>query len=211
MEASERIEALRRYTGMNYVEMAKKMDIKRSQTFTDIRKGKNQISRQLALKVVAAFPEIRHEWIMFGEGSMTKQEAANNVPLYESRIQDTNRLGVINVGSCFPGAEAVLRNDSNAMIEYPKGAMLVLRKVLDNLLLVPGKDYVVSTVEFTAVKRVQRGSDGLHVSLYSTGADRYPDGKLVYEPFDVPISSVEAFYDILGYIYTNVSGLIAKE
>lgn len=213
MTDGERLEALKRFTGLTWKAIAEKANIKYAQSFTDIRAGRHGISPSVGNKLADTFPQIRREWLMLGIGPMTTDEAANTIPLY-NKVEDLtgNTVNVsasesINVGSCFPKAELALRNINDSMAEYPVGCILVLKRVMDVNLLLPGHNYLVETEEFAIVRRLQKGSDNTKIALYSTNDTAYQDGKLVYEPFEIPLDSVSRVFTILGYIFTQSSEL----
>ncbi len=134
------------------------------------------------------------------------------IAMYESAeelsaAQDGKCNEAINVGSCFPKAEVAMRNTSDSMTEYPIGCILVLKRVVDTQLLIPGNNYLVETNEFCIVKRVQKGADNAHIALYSSNVATYPDGKLIYEPFEIPIDSVRRIFSVIGYIYTQANDI----
>lgn len=216
MTDKERLEELRQYSGMTWKELAEKIGTA-PQTFTDIRGGRHGISKGLASKIQSAFPDLRQEWVVFGKGPMTKQEQSRNIPLFESTNTDggafdeSRAIGCINVGSCFPRAELAMRNTSDCMSEYPNGCILILRRVSDVNILVPGGNYVVETKEFALPKRMQKGSKENYIALYSTNESKYPDGKLIYEPFEIPMDSVMRIFSIIGYIFTQATEITAVQ
>lgn len=207
MTDGEKLIALQQKTGLTWKELAARVGIASAQTFTDIRGGRHGISLKLANRIIEAFPDIRREWLMFESGPMTNSEMVGFINMYESTgdlSSDKSGSEVadkINVGSCFPKAEMAVRYSNGDMVEYPSGCILVLRRVVDTNLLIPGYNYLVETEEFCVAKRVQKGSDDAHIALYSTSTDTYPDGKLIHEPFEIPIDSVRRIFSILGYIY----------
>ncbi len=210
MTDGEKLEQIQQMTGLSWKEMAAKVGIASAQSFTDIRSGRHGISMKLANRIIDAFPNIRREWLMFESGPMTKDEAVGMIALYSSTESMATAKGgddIINVGSLFPKAEAAVRNASDSMIEYPNGCILVLRRVTDTNLLIPGNNYLVETEEFSIVKRVQKGKDEAHIALYSSNTATYPDGKPIYEPFEIPIDSVRRIFTVLGYIYTQTSDI----
>lgn len=214
MTDKERLEELRQYSGLSWKDLASKVGTN-PQTFTDIRGGRHGISKGLSVKILNAYPDLRQEWVVFGTGPMTKQESSRNIPLYETAGGSSDALaagncaGCINVGSCFPKAEMALRNASNAMTEYPVGSILILKRVGDVNMLVPGSNYVVETAEFVLPKRLQTGSTDNSIRLYSTNTATYPDGNLIYEPFEVPLEAVTRIFSIIGYIYTHSNEITA--
>lgn len=214
MTDKEKLEEIQQMSGLSWKELATKIGLTTAQTFTDIRSGRHGISLKMANRIFNAFPEIRKEWLMFGQGPMTKQEEIRTVVLYEGAGNDagasldTSRItGTIEVGSSFPRAEIAMRNTSESMIEYPIGSILVMKRVCDINLLVPGTNYLIETDEFCMVKRLQKGKDDAHIALYSSNTATYPDGRLVYEPFEIPMDSVKRVFVVLGYIYNQVSDI----
>lgn len=213
MTDGEKLEDVQRHLNMTWKEMAQKVGLASAQTFTDIRSGRHGISMKLANRITEAWPEIRREWLMFGQGAMLRQTDERGIKLYDNAASegvalDDNRIvDSIDVGSCFPNAEIAVRNNSDSMTEYPVGCILVLKRVCDVNLLMPGSNYLVETDEFSAVKRYQKGSDNAHIALYSSNNATYPDGRLVYEPFEIPMDSVKRIFTILGYIYTQTNDI----
>ncbi len=212
MTDGEKLVEVQKMTGLTWKELAAKIGIASAQTFTDIRNGRHGISMKLANRIIEAFPDIRQEWLMFESGPMTREEAAGVIAMYESAeelsaAKDGKCGEAINVGSCFPKAEVAMRNTSDSMTEYPIGCILVLKRVVDTQLLIPGNNYLVETNEFCIVKRVQKGVDNAHIALYSSNVATYPDGKLIYEPFEIPVDSVRRIFSVIGYIYTQANDI----
>lgn len=214
MTDGEKLQEIQQMTGLQWKELAAKIGIASAQTFTDIRNGRHGISLKLANKIIEAYPEIRREWLMFESGPMTHKEAAGMIAIFNS----TEDLGAnmadgkgasdtINVGSLFPKAEIAVRNTSDSMTEYPVGCILVMKRVMDVKLLMPGNNYLIETNEFVTIKRLQKGKDEAHIALYSSNCATYPDGKLVYEPFEIPMDSVKRIFYILGYIYPQANDI----
>ena len=69
--AGERVEQLRKYLGMSYTEIAAEIGKKTGQSFYDIISGRHGISQDLAAAILERWPEVRREWLMFGEGDIT--------------------------------------------------------------------------------------------------------------------------------------------
>lgn len=210
MTDGEKLIEIQQMTGLSWKELAAKIGLASAQTFTDIRGGRHGISLKLANKIIEVFPNIRREWLMFESGPMTKEEAAGMISLYNSPEEFSHNKGTlesINVGSCFHKAEIAMRNMNDSMVEYPVGCILVMKRVMDMKLLMPGNNYLVETNEFTTVKRLQKGKDDAHISLYSSNVSTYPDGRMIYEPFEIPIDAVKRMFFILGYIYPQSSDI----
>lgn len=214
MNDAERISEVRKLTGLTWKGLAEKIGIASAQTFTDIRSGRHGISVKLANKIIQAFPNIRREWLMFESGPMTTDESDDKIVVYKSveeleAPRNIHSMERINPGSLFPQAEVALRNNNDSMTEYPLGCILVMRRVMDKTLLIPGCNYLIETSEFSIVRRLQKGSDEAHITLYSTNTATYADGTQIYEPFEIPIDSVRRVFCILGYIFPQSSEIKA--
>lgn len=179
--------------------------------------------------VLTKFPELSRDWLQYGEGEMLneappKSEDANvfpavdkkdsrMIPFYDAETTggyngsvassnaDVTLRGYINAGDWFEGREtAAIRHTGDSMIEYPSGCILAVREVKDVHLLVPGRNYVVETDEYRVTKRVQKGSENGSIALYSSNQEKYDDGRLVHEPFEVSLQDVRRIFSVLGYI-----------
>lgn len=118
-----------------------------------------------------------------------------------SSLTEASLKGYINSGDWFNGREtAAIRHYGDSMLEYPDGCVLVVREVTNKSLLVPGQNYVIETDEYRVTKRYQRGSTSNTITLYSSNEDRYSDGRLIHEPFDIEISDIRRIFSVLGYI-----------
>ncbi len=178
---------------------------------------------------------INLDWLLTGEGEMlneSQNSEINNEPIirknrngnprmipfydaettggYEGRVSSSNEevslRGYINAGDWFDGREtAAIRHVGNSMVEYPDGCILAVREVRERRLLVPGRNYVIETDEYRVTKRVQKGTSQQFIALYSSNQEKYDDGRLIYEPFEVDLSDVRRIFVVLGYI-VNQSG-----
>lgn len=210
MTDGERIIALQRRCGLLWKDLAERIGLASTQTLTDIRNGRHGISTRLANRILEEFPYIRREWLVLGTGAMTNEEESAAIPLLNNVGLANNSESIIP-SSIFPQAEAAYRVTDNSMDEYPLGAVLLLKRVGDINLLIPGKNYVVETKEFTLAKRLQNGSKDDTIALYSTNKETYPDGKLIHEPFQIPLESVERIFAIVGYVYVQSSEISSMQ
>ncbi|MBD5204975.1 MAG: helix-turn-helix transcriptional regulator [Bacteroidales bacterium] len=177
--------------------------------------------------------DLNIDWLMTGEGEMLNQtigdakenfegcredkESERLIPFYDVEttggyngvVSDSSEgalVGYIQPGGWFDGREtAAIRHVGDSMTEYPNGCILAVKKVYDRHLLVFGKNYVIETLEYRITKRVQKGSTNNTITLYSTNTEKYEDGRLVHEPFEVELDDIINIYSILGYI-VNQSG-----
>ncbi len=171
-------------------------------------------------KIIDAFPNLNRDWLLTGEGEMLNSDtppaatrAENLIPFYDAetsggyngRVGDSTAdaplAGYISAGGWFDGREtAAIRHIGDSMLEYPDGCILVVREVHDRHLLIPGRVYVIETSEYRVTKRLQKGHSPEYIALYSSNPEKYEDGRLVYEPFEVATDDIRRIYSILGYI-----------
>lgn len=187
------------------------------------------VSKDGLTSIQKSFPSINPEWLLTGKGEMILSTAENSktgtshkkdrvIPFYDAETTGgyngvvssssdiSDLIGYIQPGDWFDGREtAAIRHIGDSMVEYPDGCVLAVREVLDKHLLVPGRNYVIETREYRVTKRVQRGSTPSTIMLYSSNSEKYDDGRLVHEPFEVALEDVLHIFSVLGYI-VNQSG-----
>lgn len=78
--AGERVEQLRKHLGMSYPEIAAEIGKRSAQSFYDIISGRHGISQDLAVAILERWPEVRREWLMFGEGDITSTSQQPSSP-----------------------------------------------------------------------------------------------------------------------------------
>lgn len=195
-------------------------------TVSAILSSKRALSRGMMARACDIFPQLNFTWLLTGEGEMLREVPEQNVeaqngkaiPFYDAETtggydgyvassdNSTEIIGYIQPGGWFDGREtAAIRHVGDSMTEYPNGCVLAVREVTDRHLLVPGRNYVIETSEYRVTKRVQLGSQQNCIALYSTNQERYDDGRLIHEPFEVPFEEIRRIYSVLGYI-VNQSG-----
>lgn len=191
-----------------------------------------ETTRKSTFDRIAISCDLNINWLLTGEGEMTidtdknserrivgsPKEAGRLIPFYDaettggyegrvsSSTEEATLKGYIQAGGWFNGREtAAIRHVGDSMIEYPNGCVLAVREVTERRLLVPGQNYVIETMEYRITKRVQRGSSPDTIALYSTNQEKYEDGRLIYEPFEISLEDVRRIFSVLGFI-VNQSG-----
>lgn len=220
----ERLTAFLEYKGINKSEFGRIIGVS-SAFISSMRKS---IQPDKVALISNAFPELDMTWLLTGEGEMLKpdnnlsddssDEHAGLIPFYDAETSggyeglvassgiDSKLTGYIQAGGWFDSKEtAAIRHIGDSMTEYPSGCILAVREVTERRLLVPGRNYVIETSEFRVTKRIQLGSTPNKLALYSSNTEKYPDGRLVHEPFEVDIEDIRKIYSVLGYI-VNQSG-----
>ena len=170
-------------------------------------------------------------WLLTGEGEMLKTEKPGQESLKEISFEDAHKYpkGVlipyfadtytrggltdrmpstditeketsyINAGSLFARATSALKHFGDSMIEYPSGCVLFCREVEHPSLLVNGLPYVIETKKYRVTKKIH--DKGEFIRAFSTNEQKFPDGSLIYAPFDIPKSEIIRLHQILGYAY----------
>lgn len=141
------------------------------------------------------------------------KNGARMIPFYDAKTtggynglvsasdSEVNLKGYIYAGGWFDGREtAAIRHYGDSMTEYPNGCILAVKEVLNVNLLVPGRNYVIETEEYRITKRIQKGANPGTIALYSSNQEKYEDGRLIYEPFEIDLRDVRRVFSVLGYI-----------
>lgn len=234
MTDSERLSEIINSSGMSTKKFGEYIGTKSPQVLYDVLKGRNGISKELADKIHAKCVNYEYAWILTGNGNMCvelkdgivyaggmdeQSEIGKLIPFYD----DVSTIGGINersasldavsqpteyidAGDWFRDATAAIRHYGESMMEYPTGCILAIKEVFDRELIVPGRDYVVETSEYRVTKRIQKGKEPGYITAYSTNQETYNDGRLVHEPFDIPLRAVVRMYLVLGYVVKKNGG-----
>lgn len=212
----ERLQRYIKSKGLSARAFARLLDM--PETF--VSSMRNSTSEENLHKIFVRFPDLNRDWLLYGEGEMLKEKQENKtenrgrlIPFYDvettggyqgevaSSTNEAELIGYIQPGGWFDGKEtAAIRHVGDSMIEYPNGCVLAVREVTDRHLLVPGRNYVIETSEYRVTKRVQRGSRKGVIALYSTNQEKYDDGHLVYEPFEVSFGDIQRIFSVLGFV-----------
>ena len=215
------------YAGEDRTTFSHRIGVENPQWIADVLNPAKKvgISKSKIIQICETFPEINASYLTTGEGEMLKSdndesERSKRIPVYDvettggssglvsSSRENANIVGYVDSGSWFENKEtAVIRHVGDSMVEYPDGCWLAVKSVLNPRLLVPGRNYVIETDEFRVTKRIQKGSEKGYIKLYSTNQERYEDGQLIHEPFEVHLSDVRRIFSVLGYV-VNQSGEI---
>lgn len=205
--------------GINKSEFGRRIGVS-SAFITSMRKS---IQPDKIAAIKQNFPDLNTDWLLTGEGVMLSTSkppliSDNLIPFYDagttggyeglvsSSNDEVSLKGYIQAGGWFNGKEtAAIRHVGESMVEFPNGCVLVVKEVTERGLLVPGQPYVIETSEYRITKRIQRGNSPNTIALYSTNQEKYEDGRLIYEPFEVSLEDVRRIFSVLGYI-VNQSG-----
>ena len=206
----ERIMKLMHRESLSQIEFSEK--IGRGQpNVSEIMRGKRKISRGFLQDIQNAFPNLKKEWLMFGEGSMYEGDEildTSEQPNTRPRIPKTMAEGNIDVflknhrSECqekevvaqFPDYEftLILKNDRMSP-KYQRGDELAFRKTS---IVEWGNDYLVDCVEGPKFKKIFEAKDedgNKCVKCVSYNKKEYPD-------FMIPIDKIYGYYKCVGVI-----------
>lgn len=93
----DRLEQLKNYLGLSYQAIAKQAGIHTPQSFYSVKAGKQGISKNMAERIVATWPEISQVWLLTGRGDMLvrpgnnaeRPGASGELVTIERRLLDT--------------------------------------------------------------------------------------------------------------------------
>lgn len=197
-------------------------------TLNKSRKENRDLSSKNIDKILNFYQDINKVWLLTGEGEMLKTDTQDDqikeIPLEEAHnypdgslipyFGETQTKGgldnyqiptdiveyptsMIKAGDIFIKATSAIKHIGESMAEYPSGCVLFCRQVEDMSLLVNGSIYVIETSEYRVTKKIHNLKDAIRA--YSTNTETYPDGALVYAPFDIPKSKIRRMHKVLGY------------
>lgn len=112
----------------------------------------------------------------------------------------------IEPGDWFKGITAAIRHYEDSMTEYPSGCILALKEVQEWRLLIPGRNYVIETMEYRVTKKLESVHVNEFLTVRSTNEEKYDDGKLIHPPFNIQWDLIGRIFEVLGYVVKTGSG-----
>lgn len=76
MADSERIRSVLVHCGLSANAFGRELGLRNSQTVYDLLNGRHGISKDMAVRITARYPELNMSWLLTGEGSMLKTKRA---------------------------------------------------------------------------------------------------------------------------------------
>jgi hypothetical protein len=195
-------------------------------TISSILKGRYPVSHLFIDKFCNTYKIINKNCLLTGEGEMIYTEISESkkkrIPLYSdavtigganemaASVEGTSKVDEwIDTGDWFRDATAAVRHYGNSMIEYPSGCILALKEVCDRTLIIPGRDYVIETNEYRVTKRIKLNKNKTSITAYSTNEEKFDDGTLIHEPFEIEFNAIHKIFLVLGYVVKNFgSGIV---
>lgn len=180
----QRIEQVIKWTGAASVSaFAREIGLNRAENLYQIKRGNNGISRDLAESVTAKYPQISKAWLLTGEGEMLPGKNIReryDIPFFKADITTISDSGQWVEASSyislpmFKGCDLAAFSFSDAMApEIPKGAMVLMQES-DVDKLAPGGMYFVKSLNFTGIRNIRQGDNGL-LRLVPKNTDDYDE------------------------------------
>ena len=205
-QARERVQKLIHREGLSQSEFAGKIGRLQSNV-SQILKGTRQIPRGFFADIMQAFPDLRKDWLLFGEGRMyeSQEEPENEHPkdtrprlpkyVAEGHLDDYYKgekrklCQERNVVQQFPDYEFTIILKNNRMSpKYERGDELAFKKAT---IIEWGNDYLLDTFEGPKFKRVFDEGDSIRCVSYNR--DEYPD-------FLIPKNLIYGYYKCVGVL-----------
>ncbi len=194
-----RIHAVIEWAGMTTNFFAHHIGLPCGENLYQIKRGNNGISRDVAERVVAKFPDISKAWLLTGEGNMFASDSsvASQIPYYNAEVEKTLAGGlsgapdfqmfVPQVGDC---DFAMVYNGRAMGRVTPAGTILFLKKC-DVDAIIPGDEYVVVTTKFTALRKLRRTREVSCVTLVAGDRKSFDD-------IILDIGELKELYHVVG-------------
>ncbi len=177
----------------------------RGENLYQIKKGNNGISRNLADKIVAKFPEISLAWLLTGEGRMfvDGKQCGEQIPFYRADVESQIR----EVGASLPDGEMILPQLSGCdlAMEYngkamgcsiPSGSVVFLKKI-DPGAIIPGREYLAVCQKIVTLRIVRTSERDSEWRLVAVDRERFDD-------IFVDKSEVEEVYQVVGKLEIKI-------
>jgi SOS-response transcriptional repressor LexA len=215
----------------NQEDLAQKLGYNPS-AFSQIVTGIKPISKKFAQKLTAFCKKINYNYL-FAEGEMLKnqneiptflQTERKLIPFYDINVEaGTKQISNmdaeieptewIDAGDWFRDADTAMRVHGDSMFPvYKSGSIVVMKEVYDKRLIMYGQDYVLQTSEYKVIKRLQKSNTNGCWLACSTNNEIWEKGELVgrliHEPFDIPIDLVNKIFRVLGCVNRTESSRI---
>ena len=202
----ERVQALMHREGMTQLEFANKIGRPQSNV-SQILSGQRRVPRGFSTDIIEAFPHLRKEWLLFGDGTMYDGEESLSDILHEDtkpRLPKSITGGYLS--DYYNGVKRVLCQEQDivkqfsdydfSMIlknrhmvpKYERGDELFFKKVT---IIEWGNDYLLDTFEGPKFKKVYDADDCFRCVSYNQ--QEFPE-------FLVPKNMVFGYYRLIGVL-----------
>ncbi len=200
----ERIESIILWTGMSVNGFAHHIGLLRGENLYQIKRGNNGISRDLADRIVASFPQIDKLWLLTGEGQMFAEPRLRSaqIPCYREdllkSIRSVDRLEpecrmLLPQVDAFDFAMLYLGREMG--VATPAGTTVVLRRIAADA-IIPGREYVVVSQKIVTLRIIRVAERTGWVKLVAGDRENYDDILL-------NIKEIESVYEVKAKLIIN--------
>lgn len=202
----ERIQLLIHRESISQREFAGKIG-RQPSNLSQILTGERHIPRSFAYDVIKAFPKVRKDWLIFGEGSMYDGEEKLLDILHEDtkpRLPKSMSVGHLtdyyngdkrylcqeqDIVTQFSDYDfSMILKDTHMSPKYDRGDELFFKKVT---IIEGGKDYLLDTFEGLKFNRVYEEDNIFRFTTYNTTE---------YHEFTIPRDKVFGYYRLVGVL-----------
>lgn len=209
------------YTGLSQTAFANKTKIDVIELY-QILDSKKPIYKDIADKIISAFPNVNREWLMNGKGDMiigedelqreVKQEQRELLGQYATWMLPTSAIGGSLVGfpadgvkeyecekviSPIPNIDFAMQVYGDSMEPtYPNGARVFIKRINPTLFIEYNRVYVLNTENGVIIKKVVKSENEGYIKCVSLNEE--------YPPFEVPMSEIHDWFRVLGCLTINM-------
>ena len=160
--------------------LARTLGMSRSEVLYQILRGTCGISQKVAESIVNCYPQFNIAWLMTGNGPRYSDPAMAQmfVPFYDvdlsllGNIENIQPASYLYIPMVCGSEFAVTYHGEDMSPSIPNGTILVLSRISADA-VVFGNEYVVSTLNLTALRRVRSADNGASFRLESENSERF--------------------------------------
>lgn len=212
-ERLKKIEEIEKLSGRQVA-----LRIKANVSYYNKARNGNGLSKDFLDKIVKEFG-VTESWLFDGEEPMypggMRPKREHKIPLFDAGAVGGRQIvanmdglaGPVEMIDAGPYKDATgamyVYNDSMAP-KYKNRDKVAFKEVADRELILYGEDYIIETSEYRVLKNVQKGEDKSHIMACSYNTETWETGamkgRLIHEPFDIPVKKIKGLYLVLGKI-----------
>lgn len=182
-----------------------------------ILRFRNGMSVEIARDITRVYPKINYEWLLTGEGGMTKSNNAqvslipsnsNRQPILDIRVSAGQGIGLegnenevvewVNIPK-FDGCYGIMVYGDSMYDRFKSGDVVFVRPIAGRNDFDYGQCYVVITNEDRYIKNIYESSKGNeYITMTSYNTEINPDGRRKYPDKDIYINDIKHLYKVAG-------------
>lgn len=202
----QRITSLIHREGLTQREFANKIG-RLPSNLSQILGGERHIPRALGVEIVKAFPNVRKDWLVFGEGEMYKGDSVTEYKCpTDTRPRLPKSMSAGHLEDYFMGARrtecqekpiitqfsdydfSLILKNNRMSPKYERGDELFFKK---STIIEWGNDYLIDTSEGAKFKKILPDEEGIRCVSYNK--EEFPE-------FIVPKSMIFGYYRLVGVL-----------